>query len=132
MTRSKYRVTGLVFRVLALTLAFGVLILPGLSMISSRWSDIGLVVAVAVILGSIFLSVVLPKLKWVGAAFAAIMIAVPPYPYWLGWDAVKGWRLHFFQGFGLSWMDVGVFAAIFIAAMLAFSVIFWAIGRRSV
>ncbi|MEN5204902.1 hypothetical protein ABE473_10615 [Stenotrophomonas sp. TWI700] len=101
-------------------------------MISSRWSDIGLVVAVAVILGSILLSVVLPKLKWVGAAFAAIMIAVPPYPYWLGWDDVEGWRVHFFQGFDLSWMDVSVFAAIFIAAMLAFSVIFWAIGRRSV
>lgn len=117
-------------RVLVIAVAIALLLLPGLSMIAVAWADIDLVVALVAITVCILIAIWLPRLRWIGAAIASLLVAVPPYPYWLNWNDARGWHLHFFHGVKLESSSIAVFAMIFLAAMLLFAAIFWAIGNR--
>lgn len=119
-------------RVLVIAVAIVLLLLPGLSMIAVAWADIDLVVALVAILVCILVAIKLPWLRWIGATIASLLIAVPPYPYWLNWSEGRGWYLHFFHDIDLESQSIVVFTIIFLAAMLLFAAIFWAIGKRPV
>ncbi len=77
------------------------------------------------ILAALFLA---PMIKWVLAALASLLIAIPPYPNWLWWDEEQGWHLRW--GYKLQHVMLSDFAIFFVVAMLLFATLFWAIGKR--
>lgn len=132
MQHVKNSVLRILVRVLVIVVAIAILLLPGLSMIAVAWADIGLVVALVAITVCILIAIWLPRLRWIGAAIASLLIAIPPYPYWLNWNDAHGWYFHFFHDVNLESSSIAVFAMIFLAAMLLFATIFWALGKRQV
>ena len=74
------------------------LLVPGL-LVASTWTRINLLVALCAIVISILTAIWVPRLKWPMALISSLLIAVPPYPYWLFRDNEGNWYLHFFDGF---------------------------------
>lgn len=72
----------------------------------------------------------LPGVRWFVAVVAALLIAVPPFPYWTNWDKSRGHYLHFLHGFPLDGELITRFIVVFVMAMLLFAAMFWAIGER--
>lgn len=104
------------------------LIFPGFLM-SAIYTSIDLEFAIAGVLVTVLAAIWLPKLKWVCAAIASLFIAVPPYPYWLSFDAKRGWYFNFFYGFSVQNVPFLTFGCVFIGALALFAAIFWAIRR---
>jgi hypothetical protein len=105
-------------------LAAGLLLLPG-AMTALVWTDLNLVLAAAAVL----IVVVVrrrPKLCWLATLSSALIIAVPPYPYWVFWSEREGWHLHFFSGFTWQAAPVGTFAVVFLVAVALLRVLLWA------
>jgi hypothetical protein len=69
------------------------------------------------------------RVRWCVAALAALVIAVPPYPFWVFANNQGGWYLHFFHGFTLRTAPVGTFCVYFVLALAMFAVLFWALPR---
>lgn len=117
-------------RSLVVVAAGFLLLVPGLVMAYAWGGTLNLEVAFAVTLISIMMARWLTRLRWVGAAIAALVIAVPPYPYWTNWDESRGQYLHFFHGFDLQSLPIVTFVVVFVLALLLFAAIFEAVGKR--
>ena len=90
------------------------------------WTGLNFLVALfAVLLAGVFSR--FARLRWLCAALAAALIAVPPYPYWIFWGEAQGWHFSFFHGFTWQTTPVGTFIAFFIFAMALFAALFWAL-----
>jgi hypothetical protein len=94
------------------------------------WTPVNLAVSLFAVTACIVIALILPRWKWISAAVASLLIAVPPYPYWLFSSEARGWYLHFFQGYRSGNVPAFRFAVVVLAAMLLFALIYWAIGDR--
>lgn len=121
---------SLLLRIVVGGVAAVMLLVPSLVFAYAWSATLNLEVATAATGVTIVSAIWLPRFRWVGAVLAALVIAVPPYPYWTSWDESRGQYLHFFHGFSLQNVPLLTFAAIFCVALLMFAVIFWAIGGR--
>ncbi|MHC6216896.1 hypothetical protein ACVQEN_06695 [Stenotrophomonas acidaminiphila] len=117
-------------RSLVVVAAVFLLLMPGLVVAYAWGGTLNLEVAFAATLITIMLARWLPRLRWVGAAIAALVIAVPPYPYWTNWDESRGQYLHLFHGFDLRNLPVVTFVVVFVLALLLFAAIFRAVRKR--
>lgn len=115
-----------ILRVLVIVVAAAILLWPS-SVMAMVWTGIDFVVALVAILATIAVAVWMPTLKWFSAIVAALLIAVPPYPYWLFSSNSGGWYFHFFHGFNVQTLPIGTFALYFLVALLLFASIFWAV-----
>lgn len=116
------------FRIFAVLVIAVLLLVPGLLMTLAWGGTLNLEVAVAAIAVTIAVAIWLPKVRWLVAGIAALLIAVPPFPYWTNWDETRGQYLHFFHGFTLNGELITRFAVVFAVAMLLFATMFWAIN----
>lgn len=116
---------SIVVRVLVVVVATGLLLLPAL-MTASVWTSINLQVSMIAIVVSVLVAFWLSKWKWIGAAVASLLIAIPPYPFWLYSSEDRGWYLHFFHGYNMQNLPLGTFAIVFAIALFLFAAIFWA------
>lgn len=103
------------------------LLWPGMVM-AMAWTAINFEVAFVAIGATIAMAIWVPKLRWVGAVIAALLIAVPPYPYWVFSSNARGWYIHFFHGFNMENLPIWTFVIYFLIALLIFKAIFWAVG----
>jgi hypothetical protein len=124
-TRSRF------FRALVAVVAVALLLFPGWLM-ATVFTSINFVVALGSILTSVIIAIWLPRWKWIGAVATSIIIAVPPYPYWLYTREGGGWYLNFFHGFRISNLPFDTFGAVFVVSLLLFAGIFWAIGKKAI
>jgi len=119
-----------IFRILVVIFAAVLLIVPGVLMALAWGGTLNAEVAAMATAVAIAVAIWLPSVKWFVAVIAALLIAVPPFPYWTNWDESKGQYLHFFHGFTLENAPVARFAFVFAMAMLLFAVVFWGVGNR--
>lgn len=118
------------FRVVVAVVAAALLLFPGWLM-AIAFTSLNFIVALGAVLASLFIAVWLPQCKWISAVVSSILIAVPPYPYWMHASEERGWSLDFFSGFSRSNLPaLGAFFVVFVFALLLFAAIFWAIGNR--
>ncbi len=113
----------------AAAVAFLILLVPGL-LVASTWTPINLAVALCAVAGSIFIAIWIPKWKWPMAAVSSVLIAVPPYPYWLFGDNAGSWYFHFFHGFSIQNLSIPTFVLVFAISLMLFAVIFWALRNK--
>jgi hypothetical protein len=118
-----------VFRALVAILAVALLLFPSWLM-ATVFTSVNFVVAFGAIFASVLTAIWLPRWKWVSAVVASLLIAVPPYPFWLYTREDGNWYLNFFHGFTFSNLPFGTFGTVFVLSLLLFAAIFWAIGRR--
>lgn len=120
-----------VFRVLVVVVAVALLLFPGWLM-ASVFTSLNFVVALGAVLASVLMAFWLPRWKWISAVVASLLIAVPPYPYWMHVSEERGWYFDFFGGFSRSNLpSFGTFGVVFVFSLLLFVALFWAIGNRS-
>ncbi|NLC36170.1 MAG: hypothetical protein GX772_06965 [Alcaligenaceae bacterium] len=105
------------------------LLIPSLIMAYAWGGTLNLEVATVATLVTAATARWMPRLKWVIASIAALLIAVPPYPYWTNWDESRGQYLHFFHGFTFQTIPVFTFAIVFALAILLFAVMFRSINK---
>lgn len=110
--------------------ATGLLLLPAL-LVALAWTTINLKVALIAVSVCVLVAIKMPRWRWVSAIVASLLIAVPPYPYWLFSSEDRGWYLHFFHGYNLQNLPIAVFGVVFVLAMLLFAAIFWSIHRKT-
>jgi hypothetical protein len=65
---------------------------------------------------------------WRGAklyliAFTALIISIPPYPYWVLWDNNGHFEFHFFLGFSPKDIPYVMFAAMYAIAIISLHVL---------
>lgn len=124
------RIRNRTFRVLVAIVAIALLLVPGWLM-AAVFTSLNFVVALGAILICLFIAFWLPRWKWVGAVIASLLIAVPPYPYWMHASEERGWYFDFFGGFSRSNLPAfGTFCVVFALSLLLFAAIFWAMGGR--
>lgn len=116
------------FRALVVGVAIVLLLSPGWLM-ATVFTSVNFILSLSVVLVSVVVAVWLPRWKWPGAIIASLLIAVPPYPFWLYASENRGWYFHFFHGFTLSTLPLGTFGVVFVFALLLFAAIFWAIDK---
>jgi len=115
-------------RVIVAILAIALLLSPGVVM-ALVYTELNLLVSVlAVALVLAFSRVT--AVRWVMAVMGAVLVAVPPYPFWVFSDNEGHWFFSFFGGFTLGSAPIGTFAIWFALALASFAALFWAIGRR--
>ena len=117
------------FRALVAVMAIALLLFPSW-LIATIFTAINFVVALGCVVTSVLVAIWLPRWKWISAVAAALLIAVPPYPYWLYTREGGDWYLNFFHGFTLSNLPLGTFCVVFVISLLLFAAIFWAIGKK--
>jgi hypothetical protein len=122
---SMKRISFLVVRIGVTVLCVVLLLVPGLTM-AYVWTPIDLVIALAGIIVSLFVAAWLPTWKWMAAIVTSLLIAVPPYPYWLFNDNKGNWYFHFFRGFNLHNLPLPTFGLVFTIAMVLFCLLYWA------
>lgn len=115
-------------RLLAIMAAL-LLLLPGV-WTALAWTALNLVVAIVAVTGNVLVLRFTPNLRWFSASIASLLIAVPPYPYWVFSDNVRGWHFTFFSGYRLNDVPFVDLSMVFVFAMLLFGLIFWALGKR--
>lgn len=118
------------FRALVAVVAIALLLFPGWLM-ATVFTAINFVVALGSVVTSVLIAIWLPRWKWIGAVVASLLIAVPPYPFWLYTREDGEWYLNFFHGFGISNLPFGTFGVVFVVSLLLFAGIFWAIGKKA-
>lgn len=119
-------------RILIVIAAVLLLLVPGLLMTLAWGGTLNLEIAAVATAISIAAAIWLPGVKWCVAVVAALLIAVPPFPYWTNWDESGGQYLHLFHGFPLDGALIARFIVVFAMAMLLFAALFWAVGRPRV
>lgn len=115
------------FRVIVVVLAVAVLLAPSYVM-AVVYTSLNFVVALA----AIVLVVAFCRFRWVRwwlATLAALLIAVPPYPFWAFTDNQGNWHLSFFSGFTLQSAPIGTFCFVFILALASLAALIWALPR---
>jgi hypothetical protein len=112
-------------RVVAGLLAVAVLLAPSYVM-ALVYTSLNFVVAVAAILLVVLCSR-FRRVRWWLAVLGALLIAVPPYPFWAFTDNQGRWYLHFFSGFTLQSAPIGSFCLVFVLALGSFAVLMWAL-----
>lgn len=127
MTRARSRI----LRILSAVIAGVCLLIPGF-LVALAWTAVNLKVALLAVLGCVLVAVWLPRWRWTSAAIASVLIAIPPYPYWLFSREGRGWYLHFFHGYNAENLPVARFALVLCVSMVLFAIIFWAIGNRGI
>ncbi len=108
----------------------GALLLSPALMMASVWTNVDLIVSVVAVSTCILVAQFAQRWRWPCAIIASLLIAVPPYPYWLFASEERGWYLHFFHGYSVHEVPILRFSAVMIVALLLFGVIFWALGGR--
>jgi hypothetical protein len=112
-------------RIVAGLLAVAVLLAPAYVM-ALVYTSLNFVVTAA----AIFLVVLCSRLRrtrWWLAVLGALLIAVPPYPFWAFTNNRGGWFLHFFHGFTLHTVPISTSCICFVLALALFGVLFWAL-----
>jgi len=118
------------FRALVAVVAIALLLFPSWLM-ATVFTAINFVVAFGSIFTSVLISIWLPRWKWIGAVVASLLIAVPPYPYWLYTREGGEWYLNFFHGFRISNLPFDTFGVVFVVSLFLFAAIFWAIRKKA-
>jgi len=118
-----------VLRTVIAAIAGMLLLLPGV-VTAYVWSPVNLAVSLVAVTVCIVVALFLPRWKWISAAVASLLVAVPPYPYWLFSSEARGWYVHFFEGYRSSNLPALRFTVVFLVSTLLFALIFWAVGRR--
>ena len=118
-----------VLRIIVAIVAVAFLLYPAWLM-AIVWTKVNLIVTLSMILITFAVAIWLPGWKWLSAAASSLLIAIPPYPYWVFSNEVRGYYLHFFYGYTLENIPAGTFAFVFVLSLLLFAAIFWAIGSR--
>jgi hypothetical protein len=116
-----------VLRIAAGLLAVALLLTPSYVM-ALVYTSLNFVVAAA----AIFLVVLCSRFRrtrWWLAVLGALLISVPPYPFWAFTDNRGGWFLNFFHGFTLQTSPIGTFCIVFVLALALFGALFWALPR---
>lgn len=108
----------------------GILLLVPALLVAIAWTSVNLEVAAFAIVTTVLAAVWLPTRKWIAAFIASLLIAVPPYPYWLFRSESRDWYLHFFHGYHSENLPIVRFMVVFIVSLLLFAVIFWSISDR--
>ena len=124
-TRTEKKKAPRAVRVAVGCLAVAMLLLPG-AMTALVWTDLNLMLAAAAILVAA-VSRHRTKLRWLAVTAAALVIAVPPYPYWVFWSDRDGWHLHFFSGFTWQSAPLGTFITVFVVAFALLCTLLWAL-----
>ena len=112
-------------RIVAGLLAVAVLLAPAYVM-ALVYTSLNFVVAAAAIL-LVVLCGRFRRIRWWLAVLGALLIAIPPYPFWAFTNNQGGWFLHFFYGFTLHTAPIGTFCTYFLLALALFGVLFWAL-----
>lgn len=118
---------------LIVMLSMAMLITPSV-MVLAAWGDgLNFVVAIAVICSVLFSGIFMPRARRWMAFFASILIAVPPFPYWIAWNKVGGYEFSFFYGFSISDIPFLLFLLVFVLSIILFELIFLSVSlvRRS-
>src|SRR5205085_11350964 len=113
---SMRRNSSVIARIFIVMVCVAMLLIPGLTM-ASILTPANLMVAIAGIVASVSTAIWLSTWKWLPAVVTALLIAVPPYPYWLFSDNNGNWYLHFFHGFTLHNLPLPTFGFVFVAAI---------------
>lgn len=108
------------------------LLVPGLLTAAAWKVTLNLEIALAAIAICVAVAVWAPRLKWISAVVASLLIAEPPYPHWLHSSEERGLYFDFYPNYTLQDLSIGTIIFSFLLAMLLFAVIFWAIGSRNV
>ncbi|WP_148667782.1 hypothetical protein [Mizugakiibacter sediminis] len=120
------RISRKLFRIAVIGAATLVLLAPGMVM-AAAWTAANLVIALIAIVATIAAATWAPRIRWFSAIMASLLIAIPPYPYWLFSSNSRGWYLHFFDGFNVQNLPILGFALYFAMALFLFGAIFWAV-----
>lgn len=118
-----------VIRTIIAAIAGVLLLFPG-AVTAYVWTPVNLAVSLFAVTVCIVVALFLPRWKWISAAVASLLIAVPPYPYWLFSSEARGWYVHFFEGYRSGNLAAFRFTVVFLVSTLLFALIFWAISRR--
>lgn len=116
-----------VWKILVGTIAALILLLPGM-LTALVWTPLNLIVALVAVFGTMLVARLVGRLRWFAAILASALIAVPPYPYWMFSDNVRGWYFTFFLGYRVKDVPFLEFGSIFFASMLLFWSIFWSMN----
>lgn len=104
-----------------------ILFVPSL-LFAWAWSGtLNFEVAVASWIFVIAASKFFPRFRWPVASVSALVIAVPPYPYWVRSGDSGGAALHFFYGFTPANLPWATFVVVFVLALALYGAIFWAL-----
>jgi hypothetical protein len=117
-------------RVVAGLTAVTLLLVPSILMLIA-WTEVNMVIAVAAILALIAIARHLPNWKWFAAVVTSVLLAIPPYPYWLFGSNDRGWYLHFFSGFDMGTLPLARFAGVFVVAIALCGLLLWSVAPRS-
>lgn len=107
--------------------AAGTLLLVPAILTLIAWTSLNLVISVAAVLLTVSLAQWLPRWKWFGGFVTALLVAIPPYPYWVYASETRGWYMHFFSGFDSSTLPLATFGAVFFVALILCGTLFWAL-----
>jgi hypothetical protein len=118
-----------VLRTIIAAIAGVLLLLPGV-VTAYVWTPVNLAVSLFAVTVCVVVAIFFHRWKWSSATIAALLIAVPPYPYWLFYSESRGWYVHCFEGFRSGNLPALRFTIVFFVSMFLFALIFWAIGRR--
>jgi hypothetical protein len=114
-------------RIVAGLLAVSLLLAPAYVM-ALVYTSLNFVVAAAAILLVVLCSR-FQRTRWWLAVVGALLIAVPPYPFWAFTDNHGVWFLNFFHGFTLHTAPIGTFCIYFVLALALFGVLFRVLPR---
>ncbi len=118
-----------VIRALVLVACVTLLLAPS-ALVASVWTPVNLEVAAAAVVVATTLARSATVWRWAGAIVASIIIAVPPYPYWLFASNQRGWYLHFFHGFTIRTVPIGTFVTVMVLCLAIFRFVHWAVSQR--
>jgi len=117
-------------RVLMGFVAVALLLTPSILMLIA-WTEVNLVVALAALLTLIMVTRRFPTWKWTATIATALLVAIPPYPYWLFASNDRGWYFHFFSGYDLSSLPLATFMGVFIAAIALCTMLSWSLNPEA-
>jgi len=117
-------------RVLMGIVAVALLLVPSILMLIA-WTEVNLMVTLAALLVLIMVARRFPSWKWPATVAVALLVAVPPYPYWVFASNDRGWYFHFFSGYDLSTLPLATFVGVFIAATALCTMLSWSLDPES-
>ena len=112
---------GFAYRAAIIVASSLVLLFPS-ALTATVWTSVNFLVALVVIAMTISSAILFSRYSWIIATISSLLIAVPPYPYWL-FRSREGWQLHFFSGFNVGNVPILTFLVVFLLAMTLFTVI---------
>ena len=121
------RYLQMALRLVASLLAVAVLLAPAY-VVALVYTSLNFVVA-TVAISLVVLCSRFRRARWWLAMLGALLIAVPPYPFWAFTNNQGGWFLNFFHGFTLHTAPIGTFCIYFVLSLAMFGVLFWVLPR---